>query len=1055
MAAEREQAQVRSARFEVNQTPPSGFQFGAADAWRVLVTVDGVPRAYVTLADPGNTDDPQLTELAIRRAGEVGAVRASAVAALTSRMGIPAAERRRPTCSVVLCTRRRPQFVADALAAINALDPPADEVIVVDNDPGNVDCRAVCEAAGVRYVREDRRGQDRARAAGLAHAGSELVAFTDDDVVVTQAWLRPLAELFADASVGAATGVAVGRDLQTEAQNLRESFAGFVPGMQRRRFDWTGLRPVSPGTTGAGANMIFRRDLLLELGEVFPPELDGGTPTRSGGDLYALYRVLAAGRRIVFEPSLYAEHRHSPDYEALRETVLGYGTGFSAFLTKVIVQKRELAAPLAWLWLVSRLAETMLWEPLAPYPGLIGLRLDYLRGGLSGALAWRRSRRQQQAAAEGADRPRAATGAGPPAVARATATVDAADPDRGGTATVVEIRERSPDGRNRAARAAGSRGDALLLFLDPDSTPGDDLAAIHARRHAGAGGGQIVIGRTDSVAASESLAAQLDAMWLQDRFDARGRAAALTFADLPWGNISIPAKLFEQLGGFDERLESQAAAHEFAIRALQADVRFEYEPRACVARPVIATTRSALAGAFRAGADHALIGHLHPLAVGALPTICSPGLRPPVLPATVGGIRAARLICASTASLADALEWCRLRGTWLRLFRALMQLAYASAYRDADGRPHAESIESEIELDLAGGDPIAKPRVVAPRVHVHVGSRRVASFRPRGGQWGEAVAEQAADRLDPDGWRELARRSGTTGGPDTTAAVEPRVEDVAVIFGPGNHAGDDRLVPELIAAGARVARAPGRGRDHWSAIAELIDETPEPYVAITLPGVHGDASWLATAMAPLVGIRVAAVFGVGVPSGCTPLPTLLASREMVRGLRHNLATPPQFAVIATRLLADVGGIDASAARFGIHAPLLDLIDRFLEAGFVVAHQETPGIEPPGSVRPIRPRLTWSGAWASGGLLARAAVERGPIRGSGLLLGRLVVEPALHLSYSLRVGEPSVRSIVGASSGRFAGCVSALARLNGAPVGARRAAPTVQARAETLPLSKRQ
>jgi hypothetical protein len=209
-------------------------------------------------------------------------------------------------------------------------------------------------------------------------------------------------------------------------------------------------------------------------------------------------------------------------------------------------------------------------------------------------------------------------------------------------------------------------------------------------------------------------------------------------------------------------------------------------------------------------------------------------------------------------------------------------------------------------------------------------------------------------------------------------------------------------------------------------LAQLIAETPEPYVALTLPGVRGDAMWLATAMAPFAGVRVAGVFGVGVPAGCTPLPTQLASRATTRGLQQTLAIAPQFAVLATDRLAQIGGLDPNTARLGAHGPLLDLIERFADAGFVVAHQETGGIDPPGSVRPARSRLAWSGAWASGGLVAKAAVERGPVRGSALLLGVLAVEPALRLGHALSFGEPSVRSLFGTSFARLGGALNALA-----------------------------
>ena len=108
------------------------------------------------------------------------------------RLGTPEEKWAPLTCSVVVCTHRRPQYVPDLLRALERLDPAPDEIVVVDNDPGELDCRAEVERGGSRYVREDRRGLDNARNTGLGAARGELVAFTDDDCVPAVTWLRKL-----------------------------------------------------------------------------------------------------------------------------------------------------------------------------------------------------------------------------------------------------------------------------------------------------------------------------------------------------------------------------------------------------------------------------------------------------------------------------------------------------------------------------------------------------------------------------------------------------------------------------------------------------------------------------------------------------------------------------------------------------------------------------------------------------------------------------------------------------------------------------------------------
>ena len=53
----------------------------------------------------------------------------------------------------------------------------------------------------------------------------------------------------------------------------------------------------------------IRRDLIRGLG-LFDAELDCGTVARTGGDAYALYRLLADGYQVVYNPAALAWHRH-------------------------------------------------------------------------------------------------------------------------------------------------------------------------------------------------------------------------------------------------------------------------------------------------------------------------------------------------------------------------------------------------------------------------------------------------------------------------------------------------------------------------------------------------------------------------------------------------------------------------------------------------------------------------------------------------------------------------------------------------------------------------
>lgn len=245
----------------------------------------------------------------------------------------------RPSVSVVICTRDRPDDLRGALAGLSELRGPVHEILVVDNAPSTEATREVVAAfAGVRYIREPRPGLDWARNRALLEAAGEVIAYTDDDVVVHPGWLDGLLTALVDepAAVGV-TGLVLPVELSTPAQVMFELYAGFGRGYRPQWFasnvaagDVAVQDFGASGLAGTGANMAFRRRPLIDLGG-FDPAMDVGTLTGGGGDLEIYYRVVAAGHLLVYEPSAVVFHRHRRDWEGLVRQLHGYGTGSYCF----------------------------------------------------------------------------------------------------------------------------------------------------------------------------------------------------------------------------------------------------------------------------------------------------------------------------------------------------------------------------------------------------------------------------------------------------------------------------------------------------------------------------------------------------------------------------------------------------------------------------------------------------------------------------------------------------------------------------------------------------
>lgn len=256
--------------------------------------------------------------------------------------------RKAPFISVVISTRDRPDVLKRAVGSLLAMDYPSFEVILVDNAPSTdataqLFDREFRHLRGIRYVREDRAGLSRARNRGVAEAEGEIVAFTDDDVVVDSHWLSGLAEGFHRAPhAGCVTGLVLPMELDTQAQVWFEEFGGFGKGCRARIYD-TGanrpddvLFPYAAGKFGSGNNMAFRVDAVRAIGG-FDPALGAGSPTFGGEDLAAFVAVLRKGYALVYEPAAIVHHQHRRDYVGLRKHIYDCGVGLTAFLTKSIV----------------------------------------------------------------------------------------------------------------------------------------------------------------------------------------------------------------------------------------------------------------------------------------------------------------------------------------------------------------------------------------------------------------------------------------------------------------------------------------------------------------------------------------------------------------------------------------------------------------------------------------------------------------------------------------------------------------------------------------------
>lgn len=263
-----------------------------------------------------------------------------------SRLSAVARSREGGSVSVVVCTRDRPAQLAQCLRSLLELSEAPEEILVVDNSPTSDATRQlVAGVPGVHYVLEPLPGLSRARNTGIRDSAGDIVAFTDDDVVVHPGWITGLRRGFSESDVLAVTGLVLPAELDTDAQMVFErDLGGFGQGYRARRFDRrfldeTKSRGAPVWRIGAGANMAMRRTAFARVGE-FDERLGAGAAGCSE-DSEFWYRLLADGGVCRYEPTSVVFHHHRREMDGLKHQAHQYMRGHVAALLVQFVRHRH------------------------------------------------------------------------------------------------------------------------------------------------------------------------------------------------------------------------------------------------------------------------------------------------------------------------------------------------------------------------------------------------------------------------------------------------------------------------------------------------------------------------------------------------------------------------------------------------------------------------------------------------------------------------------------------------------------------------------------------
>ncbi|WP_277970781.1 glycosyltransferase family 2 protein [Sphingomonas echinoides] len=242
--------------------------------------------------------------------------------------------------SLLICTRNRAASLAATLESVERAAAFAGgtsvEIILVDNGSVDDTPERLAEWQGrqafpVRLVDEPHAGLARARNAGLAVCNGRIVAMTDDDCVLHEAYFAAVGAAFDRVSGPAIIG---GRILLGNPADLPVTI---------KLEDHPMIAPPGgfPGGFVMGANLAFSADILRSTG-CFDERFGAGAPFVSAEDTDFLFRAAGLGVAIRYDPLMVVDHHHGRrDTSDETRLLAGYSFGDGALYAKYLFRDQR------------------------------------------------------------------------------------------------------------------------------------------------------------------------------------------------------------------------------------------------------------------------------------------------------------------------------------------------------------------------------------------------------------------------------------------------------------------------------------------------------------------------------------------------------------------------------------------------------------------------------------------------------------------------------------------------------------------------------------------
>ena len=229
--------------------------------------------------------------------------------------------------SLIICTRNNHKKLQLTLEHLAKHLPNHIQVIIVDQSTKNMEHILPNKINSLYLWTPQERGLSKARNVALQHTQAEVLAWTDDDCIITKNYIESLNKILELAPIAKEKKIAGVCGKTTPFLPTKPSDSHHCP----CTFSKKNTSPVNKvcvhwKKVGLGNNMVFFRYIFSELGN-FKKWLGIGGVAQSGEDGEVILRCLIANKTFLYDEKLLIHHNKWLDKSQLRKQILKYNCG--------------------------------------------------------------------------------------------------------------------------------------------------------------------------------------------------------------------------------------------------------------------------------------------------------------------------------------------------------------------------------------------------------------------------------------------------------------------------------------------------------------------------------------------------------------------------------------------------------------------------------------------------------------------------------------------------------------------------------------------------------